>query len=82
MMGFGFGGMGFVYMLIFWVVIIALAIWLLSRLFPRVNHNSSSGPVSQPDELSESPLEILQQRYARGEISKTEYDEMRHDLEG
>ncbi len=82
MMGFGFGGMGFVYMLIFWIVVIALAIWLLSRLFPRVNHNSSSGPVTQHDDRSEAPLEILQQRYARGELSKTEYEEMRHDLEG
>jgi putative membrane protein len=27
------------------------------------------------------PTEILKRRYARGEISKEEYDEMRRDLE-
>ena len=29
-----------------------------------------------------TPLEILKTRYARGEISRTEYEEMRRDLEG
>jgi putative membrane protein len=29
---------------------------------------------------SESPLELLQRRYASGEISKAEYEEMKRDL--
>ena len=31
---------------------------------------------------SETPLEILKARYARGEISREEYEQMRRDLEG
>ena len=31
---------------------------------------------------SEAPLEILKARYARGEISREEYEQMRRDLEG
>ena len=82
MMGFGFGGFGFVFMVIFWVAITALAIWLLSNLFPRVT--SSAPPRSTPPEQEstpESPLAILRRRYVRGEISKAEYEAIRRDLE-
>lgn len=79
MMGFGMGGLGLILMLLFWAVIIALAVWLLSSLFPKVKNISP--PTGQRDEPSQSPLEILKQRYARGEISKTEYEEMRQGLE-
>jgi putative membrane protein len=30
----------------------------------------------------QTPLELLKERYARGEISREEYDQMRRDLEG
>jgi len=32
------------------------------------------------DNQQQSPLEILKARYARGEISKQEFEEMRRDL--
>jgi putative membrane protein len=36
---------------------------------------------TQPPHMSQSePLEILKTRYARGEISREEYEEMRRDL--
>ncbi len=35
-----------------------------------------------PAQSGESPTEILKARYARGEISREEYDQMRRDLEG
>ncbi|MBC8450183.1 MAG: SHOCT domain-containing protein [Chloroflexi bacterium] len=81
MMGFGMGGLWLLFMIVFWVVIIALAVWLLSSLFPGVKSISSSPFTAQRGELTESPLEILKQRYARGEISKTEYEDMRQSLE-
>lgn len=31
---------------------------------------------------SRSPVDILNERYARGEISKEQYDEMRRDISG
>ena len=30
---------------------------------------------------SETPMEILEKRYAQGEISKTEFDQMKSDLQ-
>ncbi len=37
--------------------------------------------IRQSDEPSrETPMEVLKKRYARGEISKQEYEEMRRDL--
>lgn len=35
-----------------------------------------------PAQTSQTPLTLLKARYARGEISRDEYDQMRRDLEG
>ncbi len=81
MMGFGMGGLSLIFMVVFWVMIIALAVWLLSSLFPRAKSTSSPLFTTQRSDPSESPLEILKQRYARGEVSKAEYEGVRRDLE-
>jgi putative membrane protein len=80
MMRFGFGGLGFILMLVFWVAIIALAIWLLSNLFPQTTDTSPIPFATQHNDSPESPLDILERRYARGEISKAEYEQMRRNL--
>jgi putative membrane protein len=36
----------------------------------------------QPPQGGQTPLEILDARYARGEISREEYEQMRRDLSG
>ena len=76
MMGFGMGlgTLGVVILFFFLVVIIGLAIWLLGNLFPK----SQNGPRGFGLGVQrESPLEILQRRYAAGEITKEDYAEMR-----
>ena len=35
-----------------------------------------------PAQTGQTPLELLKERYARGEISRAEFDQMRRDLEG
>lgn len=81
MMGFGwgFGGSGMILMMLFWVFVVALAVWLLSRLFPGTANGSQTEQRGQPP--SPSALDILKQRYARGEISKAEYDDVRRGLQ-
>jgi putative membrane protein len=68
MMGLGFG---FVWMLLFWAGLIALAIWLIWVLFPSTNEKSNNDSTGTP-----SAQEILRARYANGELTKEEYHEM------
>ncbi|MBE0627903.1 MAG: SHOCT domain-containing protein [Burkholderiales bacterium] len=72
--GFGYGGIGMgIGMLFFWGLIIA-AIVMLVRGF-----GAKSG-ASEPRLREKSALDILGERYARGEIGKAEFDEKRRDL--
>ncbi len=69
-------GLGLIWMLIFWGGLILLAIWLITVLFP-------SHPAPPPANTPNSPTrarDILEQRYARGELSREQYEEMRQTL--
>jgi putative membrane protein len=78
------GGWGLLFSALLWIGLIALGVWLLARLFPTRGRGYSGGgqrsQASSSSERRETPLEILQRRYARGEISKEEYETIRHDL--
>lgn len=70
--GFGFPMMG-IGMLVFWVLIIGGSVWLVQSL-ARGTGNSASAP------QGESLFEILKSRYAKGEITKEQFEQMKHDL--
>jgi putative membrane protein len=73
----GTGNGHFAWMIIIWVFILGSSIWLLVVLFPRQ-------PVDRADKENvpeESALAILQRRYARGELTRREYEAIRSDLE-
>ncbi len=82
---FGFGGFfGMILMVLFWVGIIVLAIWLVSKL--TSGSASRNTNVSEPTtSLSQPPLvsasELLKQRYVRGEITKEQFEDMRRSIE-
>ena len=76
----GYGGLNVILMILFWVVILVVAVWLLSRLFPQVTGFTAPPSNGKRSESAENPLDILKQRFARGELSQTEYDEMRRKL--
>ncbi len=76
MMGWGWYGMGFLgwlFMLVFWGLIITVLVLVVQRLWDRRRPGSGEGS-------GEAPLDILKRRYARGEIGKEEYDQMKRDL--
>ncbi len=79
--GFGWGWMmvvGMLFMVLFWGAIIALVVWGIRAL----NRGGArpEGP-NEPLPPRGRALDILQERYARGEITKEQYDAMRKDLE-
>ena len=61
-----FGG---VWMLIFWGGLIALIVWGIKKLTER------SGTT-----LKRDPLDVAKERYARGEISREEFEQIKKDL--
>lgn len=77
MMGYGFDGplgwlgmvIGMVVHLAFIVLIVLATIWMFRAVFPGKRDNST------PDST-----EILRQRYAKGELSRDEYQQLKQDL--
>lgn len=64
-MNFGFGG---IFMWLFWIALIVLIVWLLKN------------GIGGQQRRSNTALDILEQRYARGEIDKEEFEEKKRDL--
>ena len=70
--GFGFGWFGAIFMLVWWAIIIA-SIVLFVRWIIRQGHNWKHS--------DKDVIEILKERYAKGEIDKLKYEEMKKELE-
>ncbi len=70
MMQYGYGGMGilgFLFMALVFVLVLLSVIWLVKSLF--LASGTGSGAKA-----------ILAERYARGELTRKEYDQMRKDI--
>lgn len=73
--GDGYGMMGYfgdnwIFMMLFWVVIIAAAIYFVKWI---AENNKS-------DTKEKTAIEILKERYAKGEIDKDEFEEKKKSL--
>ena len=63
---FGFGGL---WMFLFWGALITFIIWVVIKLTKRDNSISKI-----------NHIDIAKERYARGEISKEEFEQIKKDL--
>lgn len=66
--GWGFG-------ILFWIVIAAMVVLAIGWAVWQRTERPHDGSASR-----ETPMEILQRRYARGDMSKEEYEQKRRDL--
>jgi putative membrane protein len=66
-MGFGFGAIA---MIIFWVLLILGIVYLIKMVAGS----------SKKEGKQETAIDILKMRYAKGEISKEEYEKIKDDL--
>jgi len=62
----GFGGL---WMILFWVGVIALIVWVIKK----VTEKNDSPP-------RHNPLDTAKERYARGEITREQFEQIKKDL--
>jgi putative membrane protein len=82
MWGYGFGWGGMLLMLVgtlLFLALLAILIWAMLRFASR--NTTPVLPYGNREPVGPSALEILRQRYARGEIDAATYEQMRERLE-
>lgn len=73
--GWGIGNMmglfgGGIMMLVFWVLLVLFIVWIVREVSGKNTRSRSESDA----------LEILKERYAKGEIDKKEFEEKKKDL--
>ena len=71
-MHYGFNGFGSWGMILFWIIIIGVIILVIKALY-----NQADKKTRLP---SKTPMDILKERYASGDISREEFQSKKHDL--
>jgi len=74
MMGYGWG-MGFSMLFggIFWIVVVMIGVWAVAQLLRSPDR-------APAHEKRSSALDVLEERYARGEIGRDEYLQKKQDI--
>jgi putative membrane protein len=74
--GFGWGWLMMALGTILWIAVLVVLVWALIRWL-----NARTSTQVHPLQSGPTALEILQQRYARGEIDTATFEQMRERLE-
>ena len=73
----GMGGVWWVLMIVFWLLVLASIVWALTRIFA-----SGSAGGERGQSVRDTPEDELDRRLARGEIDPEAYREIRATLRG
>jgi putative membrane protein len=72
--GYGMGWLGSILMIAFWILILVGLVFLIKWLIQSTGRDKTTGSGGNRS------LEILKERYARGEIDKEEFETKKKDL--
>lgn len=72
--GWGMGAGGWIAMTLFWVALVVLIGWAVARAFPSTGSRGAEPP------RQETPEEVLDRRFAAGELDAETYQSMRASL--
>jgi putative membrane protein len=61
-----------------WIIMVVFGVLVLAAIVYAIRRQSGG---QNNRDLRETPLDILKARYARGEISREDFERMRKDLE-
>lgn len=83
--GYGYGGYSFgLIHMIFWVVlliaVVVAVVWMVRSMMS--GGGAAAGSHAPPPPRRSPGLDVLEERYARGEISRDEYLEKKRDMLG
>lgn len=68
----GWWGLGFVFFILFWVAVIWFIVWIVRRATGKGGPGMDTG--------AKSALDIAKERYAKGEITKEQFDQIKKDI--
>jgi len=72
--GWGMGWFGGIFMILFWILILIVLVFVIKWLIQSTSRARDNG------QSGYRALEILKERYARGEIDKAQFEDMKRDL--
>jgi putative membrane protein len=76
-MGYGIGPIGMIIWIVILIAVVVAVVWLVRSMTGAGSHSHSL-----PGPRRSSGLDVLEERYAKGEIQREEYLEKKKDIGG